>query len=364
EKQLPQLFPDWSVNSRPALAVKGTDEEFNRSMVDIYANLAHHMPHNGFQIIMFTHQDSGVWADLGMILWAAGLKVTAAWTIGTETSSGLKTGNYVQGTVFMVLRKRLEEETVYLDELYPMVEDEVKAQIDHMRQVDDDIRPQFGDTDYQLGAYAAALRVLTSYSDIEGQDISHELFRVRKKGELSPFEQIIERAISIAASYLVPRDIDSHVWRNLTNYERLYLRGLELERHGELRNGAYMELARGFGVQEYRFFYGDSGANQARFKTPSEFKRTQLSDGEWGSSLMRHILFAVHTAAKSENPKEGLNYLKSSRKDYWPRREDIQVILKFLEKSTMYSHLGHWKADGESAQLLRALVENDYGGSA
>lgn len=155
EKHLPTLFPDWTVNSRPAPAVKRTDEEFKRSMVDTYANLAHHMPDNGFQVIMFTHQDSGVWADLGMILWAAGLKVTAAWTIGTETSSGLKTGNYVQGTVFMVLRKRLEEETVYLDELYPRVEDKVKAQIDHMRQVDDDISPQLGD-----GESAQLLRAL------------------------------------------------------------------------------------------------------------------------------------------------------------------------------------------------------------
>jgi putative DNA methylase len=36
---------------------------------------------------MFTHQDASVWADLTMILWAAGLHVTAAWTIATETDS-------------------------------------------------------------------------------------------------------------------------------------------------------------------------------------------------------------------------------------------------------------------------------------
>jgi putative DNA methylase len=87
--------------------VRGDGEDFRRSMVEIYKNLARHMPDNGLQMVMFTHQDPAVWADLGMILWAAGLKATAAWTISTETgAAGIKKGNYVQGTVCLVLRKR------------------------------------------------------------------------------------------------------------------------------------------------------------------------------------------------------------------------------------------------------------------
>lgn len=364
EKHLPRLFPDWYGDSRAALAVKGSDEDFKRSMVEIYANLAAHMPDDGLQVVMFTHQDAGVWADLGMILWAAGLKVTAAWTIGTETSSALRQGNYVQGTVLLVLRKRTEDGAVYLDELYPMVDDEVRAQLDRMHSVDDDMTPQFGDTDYQLGAYAAALRVLTAYADIEGQDIRHELFRIRAKDEKSPFERIIDRAVSIAANYLVPRGIEPHVWRNLVAYERLYLRGIELERHGELRQGAYMELARGFGVHEYRFLLGNDEANRARCKRPSEFGRAHLSDDdEWGSTLLRHLLFAVALAAETENPREGLNYLKNARADYWTRRADVQAILLYLEQNMHFAPLSHWEDEAVSAQLLRGLVANDYGGA-
>ena len=67
-------------------------------MVEIYRNLAHHMPDNGLQMVMFTHQDPSVWADLGMILWAAGLKATAAWTISTETeAAGIKEGKLRPG---------------------------------------------------------------------------------------------------------------------------------------------------------------------------------------------------------------------------------------------------------------------------
>lgn len=364
EKHLPRLFPYWYSDGRAALAVKGSDEDFKRSMVEIYANLAAHMADDGLQVVMFTHQDAGVWADLGMILWAAGLKVTAAWTIGTETSSALRKGNYVQGTVLLVLRKRVEDRTVYLDELYPMVDDEVRGQLDRMHSVDDDMTPEFGDTDYQLGAYAAALRVLTAYADIEGQDIRHELFRARAKDEKSPFERIIDRAVSIAANYLVPRGIETHVWRNLSAYERLYLRGIELERHGELRQGAYMELARGFGVHEYRFLLGSDEANRARCKRPSEFGRGHLADDdEWGSTLLRHLLYSVALAAETDNPREGLNYLKNARQDYWTRRADIQAVLLYLEQNTHFTALSHWKDEAAAAQLLRGLVANDYGGS-
>ena len=41
----------------------------------------------------------------------------------------LKKGNYVQGTVCLVLRKRFANEPGFLDEVYPLVEDEVKGQI-------------------------------------------------------------------------------------------------------------------------------------------------------------------------------------------------------------------------------------------
>ena len=125
EKRLPEIFPDWYSDSKRALAVQGADGNFRRSMVDCYRNLTAHMPDNGLQVVMFTHQDASVWADLTLILWAAGLRVTAAWTIATETPFGVKEGNYVQGTVLMVLRKQTTGETAFLDEVVPDVEAEM-----------------------------------------------------------------------------------------------------------------------------------------------------------------------------------------------------------------------------------------------
>ena len=85
EKPLRSIFPDWYTDSRRSLAVKGSDINFRSAMVESYHRLTEHMPDNGMQIVMFTHQDAAVWADLTLIFWAAGLRVTAAWTIATET---------------------------------------------------------------------------------------------------------------------------------------------------------------------------------------------------------------------------------------------------------------------------------------
>ncbi|MDL2123228.1 MAG: DUF1156 domain-containing protein [Deltaproteobacteria bacterium] len=362
EKHLPKTFPDWYTDTRKALAVQGSGEDFKRAMVEIYKNLTNHMPDNGLQMVQFTHQDSSVWADLAMILWAAGLKVTAAWTIATETSSGLKKGNYVQGTVLLILRKRLSNKMAFLDEIYPEIEDEVRQQLDYMMELDDKDEPNFADTDYQLAAYAAALRVLTQYGDIEGRDIRHELFRQREAGEKTAFEKVIDRAVEIASDHLVPSGIDRRYWKNISAPERLYLKGLELEKHMEARSGAYQELARGFGVRDYRFMFAGTKANAVRFKTGTEFKKAGLGGTGFSGSLTRNMLFAIHETVRTEDAREGLNWLHTEIKEYWNQRKSIIAVLKYLSKLNHIPHMTHWEKDADAALRLAGAVENDHGG--
>jgi putative DNA methylase len=363
ERLLPRAFPNWRFVDVSALSVQGAGDDFKQAMVDIYGRLTRQMPDLGIQLVQFTHQNPAVWGDLGMILWASGLQVTAAWTISTETiSGGLKQGNYVQGTVNLVLRKRKGQHSAWLDEIYPLIEDEVKRQLDSMTALDDESDPNFGDTDYQLAAYAAALRVLTQFSDIEGMDIRHELFRERAKGEKSEFEKVIDRAVEIACNHLIPRGFDEFHWKGLTAGERLYLKGLELERHREARAGAYQELAKGFGVREYTNLYAEAKANQVRFKTAHEFKRQQLGGEGFGSTLTRHVLYAVHEAVRTEHAREGLNYLKTDGSvDYWGKRKAILALLAYLKPLASVAHMPHWREDAEAAARLAGAIENDHG---
>lgn len=367
DKQLARAFPEWTPDARAELAVRGDGEDFRRSMVEIYKNLARHMPDNGLQMVQFTHQDPAVWADLGMILWAAGLKATAAWTISTETEAvGIKKGNYVTGTVCLVLRKRISPEPGFLDEVYPLVEDEVRRQIASMQALDEDGEPNFNDADYQLAAYAAALKVLTQYATLDGRDVEHEVFAVRDKKEKSDFQIVIERAITIACDLLVPRGLDAH-WRELSLVERYYLRALDIESRGERRKGMYEELARGFGVSDLRPLLESDKANGTRIKSASDFARTLLAQPgseathPFAPSPLRHLLFAVRETALADNsPEPGRQYLRDTfGQAYWQRRERFIALLEWLAALANTEAMKEWLKDSDAARILAGRLRND-----
>lgn len=356
EGRISEFFPAWYADSKRALAVQGGGADFRRSMVDSYRNLTAHMPENGLQVVMFTHQDASIWADLTLILWAAGLRVTAAWTVGTETPFGVKEGNYVQGTVLMVLRKQTSTETAFLYEVVPDVEIEVERQIASMIQIDDRDHPNFTDADYQLAAYAAALRVLAQYASIEDLDVAQQIARERTAGEANPVEAIIDDAVRTASNFLVPTGLPRHLWRGLGPEEKLYLKGLEVESHGEFRAGVYQEFARGFGVRDYRFLLRTGKANQTRLKTASEFRRRDLGDTPFGRSVVRHALYAVWRAAEDQEVAGSLTWLRTELDDYWSRKESLAIVLRHLAAVD----IDHWRDDAAAARLVAGAVENDH----
>jgi putative DNA methylase len=358
EKHIPKLFPEWYTDSRRALAIKGDGEDFRRSMVEAYKNLASHMPENGMQVVMFTHQDAGVWADLALILWASGLKVTAAWTIATETTSALKDGNYVQGTVLMILRKNNGTDSAFLDELIPEIEEEVKRQIESMNTIEDKEEPNFGDTDYQLAAYAASLRVLTGYKSLGDIQVEREIARPRVRGaEKSPLEKVIENAKGVATSYLIPDGITKDQWNGLELEERFYAKALDLESKGEKKAGIYQELARSYGYRDYESVMASLTANASRPKSPSEFGTSQMGTEGFGSSMIRYILFGIHTALEAGNPANGRFTLQTEWKSYWEKRNQAVWVLRYLGR--LGDRMEHWAKASEMAKLLASLVEND-----
>ncbi|HET8900228.1 MAG TPA: anti-phage-associated DUF1156 domain-containing protein, partial [Rhodanobacteraceae bacterium] len=199
-KNPPKPFDDWVWDSRRALAIKGAGEDFRHGMVAAYRAMAEHMPANGMQCVMFTHQDTTVWGDLIGIFWAAGLQVVAAWYIATETTSELKQGGYVQGTVILMLRKRAAgERAAFKQRLLPAVRAEVQRQIETMLHLNDSLQaqhgePVFNDADLQMAGYAAALKVLTAYTRIGDEDVTRFALRPRARGELTVVDEIVSQA--------------------------------------------------------------------------------------------------------------------------------------------------------------------------
>lgn len=356
-------FKDWYTDSKRILAVKGRGKTFNESMIDVYRNLANNMPDNGTQVVMFTHQDVKVWAELAMILWSSGLRVASAWNIATETdASGLKQGNYVKGTVLLVLKKQTSNDVAFQDELYRKIKREVQFQIDSMRDLDDKEDPNFTDADYLLASYASSLKVLTAYKDIEGIDVNYELAKTKDSDDDSPIESIINKAVKIAFDYLIPEGFDNLVWRDLLPEERFFVRGLELEMGNVYRISAYQELARGFGVGDYKDMFENFRANSVRLKTASEYRTKGIDKDVFGGSLMRNVLTSIYQCVQAESTAEGKNYLKAKydqNNEYWDKRSAIIVILEFLSRFENISHMQHWHKDAYYARLLKEAVRND-----
>ncbi|MBF0227795.1 MAG: hypothetical protein HQK76_20295 [Desulfobacterales bacterium] len=106
----------------------------------------------------------------------------------TETDSALRQGANVTGTVLLVLRKRHKHLETFRDELGWEIEEAVKAQVEALTGLDKTIRNQgseglYNDADLQMAGYAAALKVLTSYSVIDGKDMVTEAEAPRQPGK-------------------------------------------------------------------------------------------------------------------------------------------------------------------------------------
>jgi adenine-specific DNA methylase len=361
KRLLENIFPEWYTDSKRVLAVKGEGESFNRSMVEIYRNLTSQMLENGMQVVMFTHQNPSVWADLTLILWSAGLHVTAAWNIATETESGgLKEGNYVKGTVIMVLRKLTSNVTAFSDTITYEIQEEVKHQIDSMRNLEDREDPNFSDADYILAAYAATLKVLTGYKKIGDINIEYELTKTRDGRSVNPVEAIINTAIRTAYDYLIPQSFDSFIWKSLSPEERFFIKGMELEKSNVYQLGAYQEMARGFGVKDFKDMLASTRANQVRFKTPSEFGNRWLRGADtFGNTLLRQVIMAIGQSEKEENGQAGRAWLKNEVENYWDKRQVILELLRYLATTEHIDHMEHWENSARYARYLHELVSND-----
>lgn len=363
QPHLKKHFPNWPVDSRRALAVKGEGEPFMKTAAAIYANLTKHMPDNGMQVLMFTHQDADVWADLAIIIWAAGLKATAAWVIGTETSSGLKEGNYVQGTVLLVLRKRDSDEEAFRSDVWPSVRREVESQIRFMRGLDaaHGDSPDFSDSDYQLAAYAAALKAITSFAAYNGYTPEDALGGSQKAKE--SIRKLIDDALHLAGNLLIPIRLHAEeekrveIWGKLNKHERFLVQSLESSRSGIRQQGVFQDLAKGFGLSDYKEFFADTKANEIRFKTPSEWGKRRLETGGdgWEGSLCRMVFRAIDEVRKNDNAGQaGLEWLRTEfGADFFQKKEMVVFLLKYFAGVG----LDDWAADVEAAGILAETVQ-------
>ena len=338
-KNPPKPFDEWVWDSRRALAIKGSGEDFRRGMVAAYKAMADHMPDNGMQCVMFTHQDTGVWSDMVGIFWAAGLQVVAAWCIATETTSELKKGGYVQGTVILMLKKRTAGDRAgFKQRILPAVRSEVQRQIATMMHLNDEVKskhgePVFNDSDLQMAGYAAALKVLTAYTQIGGEDVTAFTLRPRVRGEVTVVDEIVQQAAEAANSLLVPEGLAADTWAKLTGIERFMLRMMDMETTGAAKLDNYQNFAKAFRVEDYSRVMGSMAANQARLKRVPEFASRDLTDStELGATRLGRLIIGVQQVLAETDTQAIVSQLQAEMADFLEVRSLLVDLLAFIER--------------------------------
>ena len=336
-KNPPPPFDEWTWDSRRDLAIKGSGDDFRRGMVDAYRAMTEHMPDNGMQCVMFTHQDTGVWSDMVSIFWAAGLQVVGAWYIATETTSELKKGGYVQGTVILMLRKRLEgDRPGFKQRILPEVKREVDAQIKQMMHLNTATAakigaPVFNDVDLQMAGYAAALKVLTGYTSLGGEDVTSFALRSRRKGETTLVDEIVEQAAETANGLLVPAGLSRETWAAIGGIQRFYLRMLDMETTGAAKLDNYQNFAKAFRVRDYAAVMASIKPNAARLKSVTEFKPRDLTDRtEIGPTPLGALIVAIQEFLAEKDPQVVMTNLREALVDYLDKRPVLMDMAGFI----------------------------------
>jgi putative DNA methylase len=363
-KQPPAPFNDWVWDSRRALAVKGAGDDFRRGMVRAYSAMAMHMPDNGMQCVMFTHQDTSVWSDLVGIFWAAGLQVVAAWYIATETTSELKKGGYVQGTVTLMLRKRAAgERPAFKQRLLPAVRQEVDRQIKTMMHLNAAVKehhgaPVFNDSDLQMAGYAAALKVLTGYTHIGGEDVTSFALRPRMKGEVTVVDEIVQQAAEAASNLLVPEGLALDTWGKLSGIERFVLRMMDMETTGARKLDNYQNFAKAFRVQDYARVMASMAPNEARLRQVTEFASRDLTDStELGATRLGRLIIALQQMRADVEPPTIISQLQAEMHDFLEVRPLLVDLLAFVERKAREADVR------TAAEVLGARLRNQRFGA-
>jgi putative DNA methylase len=363
-KNPPPEVADWVWDSRRALAIKGEDESFRREMVAAYKRVTDCMPDNGIQVIMFTHQSESIWADMANIVWASGLRVTAAWYVVTETDSALRAGTNVKGTVLLVLRKRAGTLKTTRDDLAWEIQEEVEKQVHDLTGLNQEAKGLyrdenvFEDADLQMAGYAAALRVLTRYATIDGRDMTVEAIRPRVKGEITFVDTRIAFAVDTANQCLVPEGIPKPHWDRLTGAERFYLKLLDLEAKGFKTLDNYQNFAKAFKVRNFRALMASEKANQALLKSAVEFGKNEMSEGsELYQSVLRATLYALMELVKNVDGAEVLAHLTLNVPDYYSNQNQRDLVVGLADY--LAKRLETLRPEEASAaRVLRDLVKN------
>ena len=183
-----------------------------------------------------------------------------------------------------------------------------------------------------MAGFAAALKVLTAYTKIGGEDVTSFALRPRSRGKTTVVDEIVQQAAETANSLLVPEGLSSESWAKLSGIQRFYLRMLDMETTGASKLDNYQNFAKAFRVQDYTRVMGDMTANKACLKCVTEFASRDLTDStEIGSTWLGRLIIALQQLLADTEPQVVLGQLQEELPEFLDIRSLLIDLLAFIE---------------------------------
>ena len=265
-----------------------------------------------------------------------------------------------------MLRKRLGTKRTNQTDLAYELEEEVAEQIKRLTGMNDTVAADskrakdgnlFEDADLQMAGYAAALKVLTKYSTIDGKDMAQEALRPRVSGQKTLVESLIEFATDTANKMLVPLGLDVSVWHESEPAERFYLKMLEQESHGLNKLDNYQNFAKAFAVRNFSALMANESANKAALKSAVEFGRTEMNQSsELFQTQTRAVLYALMDLQAQKDLDTVLSGLEQNLKPgaFYSSRSMLIAIARFIGKKVASMR----PDEASAARVLTDGIEN------
>jgi len=258
-----------------------------------------------------------------------------------------------------MLRKRPEgERTGFKQRILPAVRAEVERQIESMMHLNDEVKdklgePVFNDSDLQMAGYAAALKVLTAYTQIGGEDVTNFALRPRQRGEVTVVDEIVQQAAEAANSLLVPEGLGAETWARLTGVERFFFRMMDMETTGAKKLDNYQNFAKAFRVEDYARIMGDMAANNARLKGVTEFASRDLTDSsEIGPTWLGQLIIGLQQLLAEVEPQVVIGQIQADLAEFMEARALLIDMLAFIERKAAQPEVR------TAAEVLGARMKN------
>lgn len=186
-----------------------------------------------------------------------------------------------------------------------------------------------------MAGYAAALKVLTSYTKIGDTDVTSFALRPRVRGEVTVVDEIVQEASEAANSLLVPEGLSQDTWQALGGVQRFYLRMLDMESAGVFKLDNYQNFAKAFRVEDYTRVMASMAANSASLKQPNEFISRDLTDStEIGATWLGAVIVGIQQVLKEVELKVVVQQLMDDIPEFLDVRPKLIDVARFLATKT------------------------------